>query len=84
VLDTDPETGRRYINEDESACFTRMYRHTKDFLGAVSDPEESDVSDCQKVIGYLPKDYGDLSDFKEEVRKKIAKKPKKRRSKRTR
>ena len=77
VLITDPETGRRYIDEQESACFTRMYRHSKEYLGSVGQEAEFDVLHCNDMIGYGPEDYVDLASFFEDVRIEVNKKPKK-------
>lgn len=62
------------INMDESACFSRLYRHSADYLGSVGSDQELDVRDCHDVIGYKAPDYVDLSDFFEEVRRQISKK----------
>lgn len=67
VLETD-ENGRRYVNEKESACFIRIYRHSKNHLGTVGRETEEDVLHCNKMIGYGPRDYADLNQFFEEVR----------------
>ena len=74
VLIYDAETGRRYVDEQESGCFVRMYRHTKEYVGSITSSEERDILECNKVIGYGPRDYGDLALFKEEIRRKLARK----------
>jgi len=79
VLETDPDTGRRYINESESACFSRHYRHTKNYVGSVGQESENDVTDCNDMIGYGARDYTDLAVFFEEVRVEVNKKNKRKR-----
>jgi len=70
VLDYD-SSGRRYINEDESGCHVRFYRHSKEYLGSVGQESEQDVTYCDDVVGYDSLDYIDLADFFEKVRKKV-------------
>lgn len=73
VVETDPETGRRYINEDESRCFYRTYRYSIDYIGAVGDAQEEDVLECNKIIGWKPKEYEKVTEYHERVRVMIQK-----------
>ena len=68
VFDFDPVSGRRYLNEKDSVCFVRSYRHSKEFIGPINKNKEIPLMDCNKMTGYAPSDYVDLSVFKEEVR----------------
>ena len=72
----EPCGDRRCVVEEESACFSRFYRHSKEYLGSIGREEELDVTACHDSIGYNSADYVDLSDFFEEVRKEITKKNK--------
>jgi len=73
VLEIDPDTGRRYINEEESRCFFRTYRYSVDYIGAVGDAQEEDVSECNKIIGWRPKEYEKVTEYHERVRVLIQK-----------
>lgn len=79
-LITEPCGDRLCINEEESACFSRIYRHSENYIGSVGSDQELPITDCHDVIGYKAGDYVDLSDFFEEVRKKITKKKSKSKS----
>ena len=74
VLIQDQETGRRYIDEEQSACFARYYRHSKEYLGPVGQSSSHDILHCNDIIGYDSADYVDLADFFEQVRIKVNKK----------
>jgi len=65
------------INMEESACFSRSYRHSKDYIGSVGQDQVFDIRECHDVIGYKSGDYVDLSDFFENVRREITKKKRK-------
>lgn len=71
VLSVDTESGRRYINEDESVCFTRMYKHSKGYVGPIGQEHDNDITYCNDLIGYGPSEYVDLSLFFEEVRVEV-------------
>ena len=73
IIETD-DSGRRYINEEESACFTRMYAHSKNYIGTRGNESEEDVLFCNDTIGYDSADYVELNNFMEEVRVEINKK----------
>lgn len=73
TLETD-ESGRRYVVESESWCQSRKYRHSKEFIGPISEPKKHDLSDCDQIIGYKGSpDYIDLNQFMEDVRVEIIK-----------
>lgn len=68
VLETD-ENGRRYINEEESACFRRRYRYGIDLIGPLSDQiEDLDVTACHKIIGSSPLNYRKKINWLESIR----------------
>lgn len=71
VVVTEESTGRRYIDEEQSGCFTRMYRHSKDYVGSVGQETSSDILECDDIIGYGVSDYVDLTNFLEDVRREI-------------
>jgi len=67
VLKTD-ENGRRYIDEEESACFRRRYRYSLELIGSTSKAEILDVTACDKVIGSSPLNYKKKIDWLEALR----------------
>ena len=67
VFKTD-ESGRRYIDEDQSACFRRRYRYSIDLIGSISKVETLDVSECNKIIGNSPLNYKKKIDWLESIR----------------
>ncbi|MEE4245159.1 MAG: hypothetical protein V2I33_07095 [Kangiellaceae bacterium] len=60
--------GKQYIDVEKSGCLARAYRHSKGFIGSVSGTIILHISECHKVIGYAPKEYGTYTTWKENMR----------------
>lgn len=71
VTERDPINKRLYILEDQSACFSREYEHSIDFIGSRSDMIEYSIEHCHDMIGYDSADYIELFNFLEESRNRL-------------
>lgn len=59
---------------EDQVCRCREYRHSMDYIGSVSESENLPLESCDLIIGYPPEDYGDVAQWKEEVRQRFSKK----------
>lgn len=60
--------GKRYIDVEESVCLARTYRITKGFIGPISQAIDLNISECHKIIGYAPAEYGVFATWMENFR----------------
>ena len=68
VLKID-DSGRRYIDEEESVCFRKRYRYSIKMIGPINEiVEDLDITACNKVIGESPKNYKKKIDWLESIR----------------
>jgi hypothetical protein len=68
-IQTDGE-GKPYIG-DNYGCFCRTYRHSKDYIGPVTEFKKVDINKCDNNVGYNVVDYVRLNDFFEKVRRSL-------------
>lgn len=61
--------GKLYIPVEDSVCFSRMYEHNKSGIGAVSEAQQLDVYECDKIIGYEPEEYSLYTSWKNSLRR---------------
>ena len=61
--------GELYIPISKSKCFIRMYEHSRNNIGAVSDAQEVDITECDRIIGYEPSTYADYTSWKNSLRR---------------
>jgi hypothetical protein len=62
--------GKPYIGENYG-CFCRTYRHSKDYIGPVTEFKKEPINKCDNAIGYNVLDYVKLNDFFERVRRSM-------------
>jgi hypothetical protein len=60
--------GKDYISIEKSKCLARNYRITKGYIGPISDAIDLHIFECNKVIGYSPKEYGVFATWMENFR----------------
>lgn len=60
--------GKTYIDIDESYCLARVYRISKGYVGATTKAVELNISECNKIIGYAPREYGIFATWLENLR----------------
>jgi hypothetical protein len=60
--------GKLYISVEDSVCLSRVYRISKGFIGPISEAIELDIRECNKSIGYAPREYGVFSTWMENFR----------------
>tara|TARA_R110000803_G_scaffold162194_1_gene225810 strand:+ start:20798 stop:21085 length:288 start_codon:yes stop_codon:yes gene_type:complete len=65
----DPVSGRIYIIEKESGCYSRKYEHSLSFIGKKSKTIKIPFNSCSNIIGYNPAEYIELYQFMESIRK---------------
>lgn len=61
--------GELYIPVSKSKCLVRMYEHNRNNIGAVSDAQELNVTECDRIIGYKPETYADYTSWKNSLRR---------------
>lgn len=62
---------KEYISLEKSYCLCGRYRFTQNYVGPVGDSWIENIKSCHKVIGWKPKEYGEVSGFWQEVRIEI-------------
>lgn len=67
--------GVQYINIERSTCLCRDYKVSKDYIGPISSPEIESIGECNKIVGYSPKEYVALTNLLEYVRGEINARP---------
>lgn len=60
--------GKQYIDLESSYCLMRIYRITKGYVGPTTQAVELHISECNKVIGYAPTEYGVFATWLENLR----------------
>lgn len=69
TLVRESETGRLYVDEKNSTCYSRGYRYSIDYSGPAGEGwKMNPLETCHKMVGYLPATYVDVVNFQEEVR----------------
>lgn len=63
--------GKKYIDPDKSFCAVREYKYSLEFLGPITKFRDVKFDECNKLNGYTPKDYIDVTNFLEDVRLEI-------------
>jgi len=63
--------GKEYIDVAASRCYSRQYRHSKEFIGPLGNEKLEDMSVCDRMIGYSPRNYTKLHNFMQRVRSQI-------------
>lgn len=62
---------REYISIEKSYCICGKYRFTEQYVGAVGESWIEPIKNCHKVIGWKVKEYGEVSNFWQQVRIEI-------------
>lgn len=65
--------GEQYIDVDESRCYCRTYTISTAYIGPVGNVTTEPLSKCDKVIGYAPKVYAEMTTFLEVWRMQLDK-----------
>jgi len=60
--------GVEYIDLESSYCLSRIYRIGKGYIGPIKDAIKLHISECNKVIGYAPDEYGVFTTWLENFR----------------
>ena len=60
--------GKEYISIEKSKCLSRTYKISKEFIGAIDKAVKLNIKECQKVVGYSPKEYGVFATWLENFR----------------
>jgi len=60
--------GKTYIDMEKSVCLSRVYRISKGSIGPINEAIDLDIRECNKVIGYSPKEYGTFATWLENFR----------------
>lgn len=60
--------GKEYISVENSKCLSRTYKISKEYVGAVDRAIKLNIKECQKIIGYSPKEYGIFATWMENFR----------------
>lgn len=63
--------GRWLIDPEASQCFKREYKHSIAYVGPISKFKRVAFEECRKTTGYGPTDYVNMTNFQEEVRRRI-------------
>lgn len=61
--------GKKYIDIETSKCLSRTYRITKRYVGAIDNAIMLDIRECNKVVGYAPREYVIFASFLENMRR---------------
>jgi hypothetical protein len=61
----------------DDACFCRDYKYSAEYIGPVGNEEEHPIEACDKLVGFSPDDYLEVTTYHEAVRKLIKKYSKK-------
>lgn len=56
------------IDVKKSKCFSRTYKISKEFVGAIDKHIKLDIRECNKIVGYSPVEYGVFSTWLENFR----------------
>jgi len=60
--------GKEYISIEKSKCNSRTYRITKHSIGPIDKAIGLNIKECQKIVGYSPKEYIVFADWLEDFR----------------
>jgi hypothetical protein len=63
--------GKQFISVDDSKCFCRKYRVSQAYIGPLAEAVNEPLSRCDKIIGYSPVEYTDLTNLMEWVRVRL-------------
>lgn len=63
--------GEEYISVKDSYCICGNYRFSLDYVGPQGGSWKESIKSCNKVIGWKPKEYGEVAAFWKEVRARI-------------
>ena len=61
--------GKQYIDVESSKCLSRTYRIDKRYVGAINQAIMLDIRECDRVIGYAPREYATFASFLENMRR---------------
>jgi len=64
---------QRIYDQVNNRCVERLYRFSADYIGVIGPVRDVDLSMCDKVIGYTPKNYAEVSTWIEKRRREIKK-----------
>lgn len=60
--------GKEYISIEESVCLSRIFRHSKGYVGPIKGRIQLNILECHKMIGYAPDEYKVLVTWLENFR----------------
>lgn len=60
--------GKMYVDIERSFCIARTYRISKGYVGPVSEPIRLNLSECDRIIGRAPDEYGVFATWLENFR----------------
>jgi hypothetical protein len=63
--------GVEWISTTDSYCICGKYRFNLDYVGPQGGSWKESIKSCDKVIGWNPKEYGEVANFWKEVRARI-------------
>jgi hypothetical protein len=63
--------GDEYISVKDSYCICGNYRFSLDYVGPQGGSWREPIKSCNKVIGWKPKDYGEVAAYWKEVRARV-------------
>lgn len=61
--------GKEYIDLESSRCLSRTYRVDRRYVGAINQTIMLDIKECDRVIGYAPREYATFASFLENMRR---------------
>lgn len=63
--------GELVVDPELSFCLVREYKYSRDYIGPITKFQRFPLSECNKVNGYAPRDYTDVFEYLDAIRKEI-------------